>query len=352
MRTQFHIIAVEHGATDADTIARHLADAGLQCVVRQVKTEPDSTSAPQRHKSEDSRRDRQLRHRLATLEETVRIRTESLHEALAQLRKQTRLRQEAEIELGLARKLEAVGRLVPGIAHEINTPIQHISDSVHFLGSAFGGILSVIPSAEQSPYTNPAADLSFILAQARRAIERIAEGTQRVATIVRAMKEFAHPGSTEKAPVDLNRAIETTLVIARNEYKHVAKVQLQLREMPEIICNVGELSQVFLSLIVNSAHSLADAGRNAESGRIIIRTALVGNWAQLQFEDNGCGIPQEIIDRIYDPFFTTPEVGRGNGQGLAIVRSIVVVKHSGRLTVDSTLGMSTCFTLRLPVGGP
>jgi signal transduction histidine kinase len=293
-----------------------------------------------------------LRHRLATLEETVRIRTESLNEAVAQLQKQTRLRHAAEIELGLAQKLEAVGRLAAGIAHEINTPIQYISDSVHFLGTAFSEILSAIPSAGQPADTNPAADLPFLLAEVPSAIERIVEGTQRVATIVRAMKEFAHPDATEKAPADLNRAIETTLLIARNEYKYVATVQLHRGDLPEVICNIGELSQVLLNLIVNSAHALADAGRDAESGRIIVRTGLMDGWAQLQFEDNGCGIPQAIIDKIYDPFFTTKEVGRGSGQGLAIARAIVVDKHSGRISVDSTPGVGTTFTLRLPVGGP
>jgi signal transduction histidine kinase len=159
------------------------------------------------------------------------------------------------------------------------------------------------------------------------------------------------PDATEKAPADLNRAIETTLLIARNEYKYVATVQLHRGEIPEIVCNVGELSQVFLILIVNAAHALADAGRDVESGRIMIRTALVDGWAQLQIEDNGCGIPQAIIDKIFDPFFTTKEVGRGSGQGLAIARAIIVDKHSGRIGVDSTPGVGTCFTLRLPVGG-
>jgi signal transduction histidine kinase/CheY-like chemotaxis protein len=292
-----------------------------------------------------------LRRHLDTLEETVRIRTASLDQANEQLREQMRLRQAVEAELGLAQKLEAVGRLAAGIAHEINTPIQYISDSVHFLESAFDDMLTVIANAEQPQEMNPAPDLPFLMEEVPSAIERIIEGTQRVATIVRAMKDFAHPDATEKVPADLNRAIETTLLIARNEYKYVATVQLHRGEIPEIVCNVGELSQVFLILIVNAAHALADAGRDVESGRIMIRTALVDGWAQLQFEDNGCGIPQAIIDKIYDPFFTTKEVGRGSGQGLAIARAIIVDKHSGRIGVDSTPGVGTCFTLRLPVGG-
>jgi signal transduction histidine kinase len=301
---------------------------------------------------ESQQREQELRRHLAAVEETVRIRTVSLVQANEQLREQMRLRQAVEVELGLARKLEAVGRLASGIAHEINTPIQYISDSAHFLGSACDEMLSVIASAEQPMDTNLAPDLPFLLDEVPHAIERIMEGTERVATIVRAMKEFAHPDATEKVPADLNRAIETTLLIARSEYKYVATVQLHCGEIPAVVCNVGELSQAFLNLIVNSAHALADAGRDAETGRIIVRTALRDGRADLQFEDNGCGIAQEIIDKIYEPFFTTKEVGRGSGQGLAIARSIVVDKHAGRMSVASTPGVGTCFTLSLPVGGP
>jgi signal transduction histidine kinase len=299
---------------------------------------------------ESQQREQELRRHVAALEETVRRRTASLEQTNEQLCDQMRLRQAAEVELALAQKLEAVGRLAAGIAHEINTPIQYISDSAHFLGSACDQMLSVIASAEQPLDTNLDPDLPFLMEEVPHAIERIIEGTDRVAAIVRAMKEFAHPDAAEKVPADLNRAVETTLLIARSEYKYVATAQLHCGEIPQVICNLGELSQVFLNLIVNSAHALADAGRDAESGRIMVRTALVEGWAELQFEDNGCGIAQEIIDKIYEPFFTTKEVGRGSGQGLAIARSIVVDKHAGRMSVASTPGVGTCFTLRLPVG--
>jgi signal transduction histidine kinase len=294
----------------------------------------------------------ELRRHLAALEETLRLRTVSLEQANEQLREQMRLRQAVEVELAAARKLEAVGRLAAGIAHEINTPIQYINDSAHLLGSAFEEMLTVIADAEQPEDADAAPDLQFVIEEVPDAIERIIEGAQRVAAIVRAMKGFADPDATEKTPADLNRAIESTLLIASSEYKDVATVQLHCGEIPEVMCNVGELSQVFLNLIVNSAHALADAGRDAESGRISIRTALVEEeWVELQFEDNGCGISQEIIDKIYEPFFTTKDLGRGSGQGLAIARSIVVDKHSGLIGVASTPGVGTCFTLRLPVGG-
>jgi len=294
--------------------------------------------------------ERDLRKHLSSLEEAIQARTSSLEAINGQLREQIRLREAAEVELGLAQKLEAVGRLAAGIAHEINTPIQYIGDSVHFLGSAFNELLSVVAVDETTHTAEKVADIKFLREEIPRALERTGDGAQRVATIVRAMKEFSHPDASEKAASDLNRALETTLLIARNEYKYVATVDLQCGDMPEILCNVGELSQVFLNLVVNSAHALADAGRDKETGRITIKTGFVDGWAELRFEDNGCGIPQEIIDKIYDPFFTTKEVGRGSGQGLAIARSIVVDKHSGRINVASTPGIGTCFTLRLPVG--
>ena len=195
------------------------------------------------------------------------------------------------------------------------------------------------------------AILLFFATKFRAPSSGPSRGTERVATIVRAMKEFSHPDSSEKVVADVNRALQTTLMIARNEYKYLATVDLQCGELPELMCNVGELSQVFLNLIVNSAHALADAGRDTATGKITIKTRAVDKWAEFSFEDNGIGIPQDIINKIYDPFFTTKEVGRGTGQGLAIARSIVVDKHDGRIDVESTPGVGTCFTLRLPIHG-
>ena len=296
------------------------------------------------------RSEQELRKYLASLEETIQARTASLEAINEQLREQMRLRQAVEMELGLAQKLESVGRLAAGIAHEINTPIQYITDSVNFLQSAFDELLTVVASNEgEQKGSNQSDEIKFLREEVPRAIERTIEGTERVATIVRAMKEFSHPDASEKMVADVNRALQNTLMIARNEYKYVATVDFQCGDLPEVMCNVGELSQVFLNLIVNAAHALADAGRDTDSGRITIKTGVVEGWAEFTFEDNGCGIPQEIIDKIYDPFFTTKEVGRGTGQGLAIARSIVVDKHAGRISVQSTPGKGTCFTLRLPL---
>jgi len=169
-----------------------------------------------------------------------------------------------------------------------------------------------------------------------KAFERTFEGAERVANIVRAMKEFSHPDATEFSSADLNHALQTTLTVATNEYKYVAAVDTQFAELPPVICNVGELNQVFLNLIVNAAHAIHDAGKDSGNGGMIsIGTAVVGEHVEVTIADNGCGIPQENLDKIYDPFFTTKEVGRGTGQGLAITRSIVVDKHAGEVLASS-----------------
>jgi signal transduction histidine kinase len=292
-----------------------------------------------------------LREHLSSLEQVIQARTKSLEEANVSLREQMRLREVAEMELRLAQKLEAVGRLAAGIAHEINTPIQYISDSIYFLGTAFDEMLAFTkPSMAAEADPQSIADFKFLTEEIPRAISRTTEGAERVATIVRAMKEFAHPDGGEKTGADLNRALETTLLISRNEYKYVASAELIAGDIPEVVCNVGELGQVFLNLVVNSAHAIADAGHTPDTGRITLRTSREGDFVAIEFEDNGCGIPPDIVDKIYDPFFTTKEVGRGTGQGLAIARSIVVDKHEGQISVVSTPGQGARFTIRLPVG--
>jgi two-component system, NtrC family, sensor kinase len=184
-----------------------------------------------------------------------------------------------------------------------------------------------------------------------KAFARTLEGVERVAAIVRAMKEFAHPDAIEHSSADLNHALETTLTVAHNEYKYSAQIETRLGELPLVPCNVGEMNQVFLNLIVNAAHAIAEAGKTTDTGRITIATATVGNYVEISIEDNGRGIPQEHLEKIFDPFFTTKPVGKGTGQGLAIARSIITEKHGGRIDVHSVVGQGTRFVLRLPIGG-
>ena len=272
------------------------------------------------------------------------------------------------IELQLAQKLESVGRLAAGIAHEINTPIQYVGDGVYFLRSAyedFNHLLDGWRNAVDALGDHPAHsalrlevgeltakyDLEFLRAEIPRAFDRTADGVERVTNIVKAMKEFAHPDTNEQSPADLNHAIDTTLLVASNEYKYSAKVHTEFAELPEVVCNIGELNQVFLNLIVNAAHAIHDAGKDADGGEIKISTAVAGDSVVIRISDNGCGVPPENLPKLYDPFFTTKEVGRGTGQGLAISHSIIVDKHGGTIGVTSEVGTGTEFTLRLPIGG-
>jgi signal transduction histidine kinase len=184
-----------------------------------------------------------------------------------------------------------------------------------------------------------------------KAFTRTFDGVERVTNIVKAMKEFAHPDANEQNAVDLVHALQTTLLVASNEYKYVARVRTEFDELPQVVCNVGELNQVFLNLIVNAAHAIKDAGKDAETGEISIRATVEAADAVITVSDNGCGVPAENLSKLYDPFFTTKEVGRGTGQGLAISHSIVVDKHGGEIAVASELGVGTQFTVRLPIAG-
>jgi PAS domain S-box-containing protein len=266
-----------------------------------------------------------------------------------------------EVELRMAQKLESVGQLAAGIAHEINTPIQFVGDSLHFLRDSFEDLdrlISVYREACATIAGDPAlqarleeaeedVDLAYLQERVPAACVRTLEGVERVASIVRAMKEFAHP-QTEQAPADLDRALETTLTVARNEYKYLADVETHFGGLPHVTCNLSDLNQVFLNLIINAAHSIEDVG--GERGTIKIRTALEDDTAVVSVSDSGAGIPEEIRTRIFDPFFTTKAVGRGSGQGLAIARA-VVDKHHGAISAESTIGEGTTFTIRLPLAG-
>jgi len=277
-------------------------------------------------------------------------------------------RKNLEVSLRQAQKLEAVGQLAAGIAHEINTPVQFVSDSVHFVRDGVADVIDLLAryralreqaaahfpeSAAELADAEEAADVQYMAEQLPKALERALDGLQRVATIVRGMKAFAHPDQKDKAPADLNNAIQTTLTIARNEYKYVAEVETDFGVLPPVVCHVGELNQVFLNVIVNAAHAIGDAVRGTEAkGRIHIKTWHDGGSAFVAIGDTGGGIPEAIRHRIFDPFFTTKEVGRGTGQGLAIARSVVVEKHQGELTFETQVGLGTTFLIRLPIEPP
>jgi signal transduction histidine kinase len=275
-----------------------------------------------------------------------------------------------ENELAQAQKLESVGRLAAGVAHEINTPVQFVSDSVSFVREAMDDLSEIVDkyrelrtatqsgvdvaaAAKAAAEAEDDADLDYILENAPVALDRARDGLGRVAAIVRSMKEFAHPDRKEMAQADLNQAIQSTLVIASNEYKYVADVDIALGDVPLVNCYAGEINQVVLNLIVNAAHAIGDVVRGTDKkGRIRVATRVLDDQVEISIGDTGKGIPVEVRSRIFDPFFTTKEVGKGTGQGLAIARSVVVDKHGGTLHFETEVGQGTTFYIRLPIAGP
>jgi len=270
-----------------------------------------------------------------------------------------------ETQLMQAQKLESIGQLAAGIAHEINTPTQYVSDNVRFLQDAFLDLLRAWNSLERLVLESGGGsdakdrlleireefDLDYLFDQIPFAVSQSLDGLQRVATIVRAMKEFSHPNSTEKTAVDLNRALESTINISRNEWKYVAELEADLDpSLPVVHCFAGELNQVFLNLIVNAAHAIADVvGGTDRKGRITVATRNMGDgWVEVSVSDTGCGIPDSIRDKVFDPFFTTKPVGKGTGQGLSIAYN-VVAKHGGRIFFESEVGRGTTFRVQIPV---
>ena len=294
-------------------------------------------------------------------------------------------------ELTAAQKLESVGRLAAGVAHEINTPVQFVSDNVQFVSKSMAdisgvihayrllqqavqsmgamqlvrdagddpsmdtaqSIAAVVAAARVAGDAERATDLDYLLQQAPLALDSSIEGLGRIATIVRSMKEFAHPDNAQKAFADLNQAIRSTLVVARNEYKYVADADVQFADLPPVLCHLGEVNQVVLNLLVNASHAIADVVKGTNNlGTLTVRTHLDGDEVEISIADTGTGIPKEARDRIFDPFFTTKEVGKGTGQGLALAHSVIVKRHGGTLRFETECGKGSTFFIRLPIGAP
>ncbi len=278
-------------------------------------------------------------------------------------------KRDLEEQLRQAQKLEAIGQLAAGIAHEINTPTQYVGDNTNFLKESWTSIAPLLSAAQQlrlavSHGTVPpatleqfdscrdAADLEYLQQEIPRAIDQSLEGIQRVTKIVRAMKEFSHPGNGEKREVDINKAIETTFTVARNEWKYVAEVETHLTvDLPLVPCHSGEFNQVILNLVINAAHALAKGhgdGTHAK-GKITVSTERDGAGVKISLHDNGTGIPEGIRSRVFDPFFTTKPVGQGTGQGLALAHNTIVRRHGGKIWFDTEVGKGTTFFIWLPL---
>ncbi len=296
---------------------------------------------------------------------------QSLAETIEEHELRLREQEAAQGQLVQAQKLESIGQLAAGIAHEINTPTQFIGDNLRFLQDAFAELMLPLAASRgadcggqdagsggqgdsASPFPCP-EDVEYLVEEIPKAIAQSLEGVERVANIVRAMKEFSHPGTDEMQPVDLNKALECTLTVCRNEWKYVADAAMDFDpHLPPVHCLPGECNQVFLNLIINAAHAIADkqGAGPTQKGTITVSTRADGDWIEVRVSDTGTGIAEEHRSKVFDPFFTTKEVGRGTGQGLAIARSVIVGKHGGGLSFDTETGRGTTFIVRLPRPGP
>jgi signal transduction histidine kinase/DNA-binding response OmpR family regulator len=274
-------------------------------------------------------------------------------------------------QLVQSQKLESIGQLAAGIAHEINTPTQYVGDNIRFLHETFGSLekvhilysrlLDCLRSGNAADdlmadieATMSEADLDYIRDEIPIAINQSLEGINRISNIVRSMKEFSHPGSDHKTGIDINRAIENTIAVARNEWKYVSDVFTDFdSSLPPVHCLPGEFNQVILNMIVNSAHAISEklGGGSVRKGTVRVSTRMMGELVEIRISDNGNGIREDIKSKIFDPFFTTKDVGKGTGQGLAIAHSVIVKKHGGAIDFESKPGEGTTFVITLPIRG-
>ncbi|MDA7756883.1 ATP-binding protein [Opitutales bacterium] len=293
---------------------------------------------------------RRLQGLIIGLESTVKKRTSALVKKTDELKLEITQRKELETQLVHAQKMEAVGQLASGIAHEINSPSQFANDNILFLKEAVEGFISKLTGSESAPDDK---ELSFLKENAPDAVQQAQEGISRITTIVKSMKNFAYrDAESAKKPNDLNQAIKSTIVVATNEWKYHADVVTNLDETLQMVpCNVGEINQVVLNLVVNGAHAIRDRFESKGKGEITITTKHYpsDDCVVISITDNGGGIPLKVQERIFEPFFTTKEVGVGTGQGLAIAHSVIVKSHNGQIWFQSVEGEGTTFYIKLPM---
>ncbi|WP_068458136.1 MULTISPECIES: MHYT domain-containing protein [unclassified Oleiphilus] len=274
-----------------------------------------------------------------------------------------------EQQLRQAQKLESIGQLAAGIAHEINTPIQYVSDNMSFMKKASGHVLQAVEmyrqivsgccdenskqQVEDLEKMLKKAKFSFITQEIPKSIDQSLEGLGRVSTIVRAMKSFSHASEGNFSAADVKEALESTTTICRNEWKYLAHLKLDIEpDIPPVQLILDEFNQVILNLVVNAAHAIEDrlkAEQSSDLGQIDVIAKIEAEFLRIDVRDNGCGIPKEIQERVFEPFFTTKAVGKGTGQGLNIAYSVIVEKHKGRLELESTMGEGSCFSVFVPL---
>jgi PAS domain S-box-containing protein len=360
------------GLAEIEVVGKTIKDCGVKWVQEQTFTEIDSwTTRRYPHKAANLCFEKQGETRfLGVTIDQLRLANNRAGGLLITGTDITR-RLLLEGQLRQAQKLEAIGQLAAGIAHEINTPTQYVGDNAAFIKESWTGLDELLRTVrsvtEETKNGKPLsaetaaqlergvekADLDYLLDEVPRSLNQTLDGVRRVAKIVQAMKEFSHPGGDEKAPIDINHAIETMLTVARNEWKYVAEVETEFdRSLPLVPCLAGEFNQVILNLVTNASHAISDKRGNGGPmlGKITIRTRREDEWAEVQIEDTGCGVPERNRLRIFELFFTTKEAGRGTGQGLALAHTMIVKKHGGQIWFQSEEGKGTTFFVRLPLG--
>ena len=267
-----------------------------------------------------------------------------------------RIREELAEQLRKSQKMESLGTMAGGIAHELNTPIQFVTDNTKFLSDALedlnGAITALSAGRDKNSLheINEKFQIEYLQEEIPTSISQSLLGLMRISEIVMAVKRFSHPDGKELEYNDVNALIETTITICKNSWKYVADMELHLdKTLPPVLSSAGELSQVFLNLIVNAAHAIEDKADGAEKQTISISTQRTSQGFEIRVSDTGAGIQPQIKDKIFDLFFTTKAPGRGTGQGLALVHSIVTKTHSGSISVDSAVGRGTTFIVTLPM---
>ncbi|MGD0958995.1 MAG: ATP-binding protein [Methylomonas sp.] len=275
-----------------------------------------------------------------------------------QIQERTRTIEEANRNLLQSEKLAAVGQLAAGIAHEINTPAQYVGDNISAIRDFYASLMHLLEFYRQHlrqlanedllaemEKLEQNEDLEFILQDAPAAISQSQQGMTQITRIVHAMKGFSHVSASSAMRVNINLALENTLIVTQNSYKYHTDVSKQFAELPLVECYAGELNQVFLNIIVNAAHAIEDSRKGR--GMITVTTLSTPKGVEIRIGDSGNGIPEEIRDRIFDPFFTTKEVGRGSGQGLNIAYRIITQQHGGKLRFETEIGVGTTFIISL-----
>ena len=276
-----------------------------------------------------------------------------------------------QLQLAQSQKMESIGQLAAGIAHEINTPTQYVGDNAKFIQESFDDIMNMLDKYATLLEANKKntvsddliteidsfikdLDMAYLTTELPRAIRQSIEGVEQVSGIVQAMKDFAHPAVEGKASIDINKAIESTIIVVGNKWKYAAKIETYYgTNLPSISGWPAELNQVILNLIVNAADAIKkvtnDSSETKSKGIITIETRRDKNWVEIRISDTGYGISQDIQDKVFNPFFTTKDTGKGSGQGLSIAHAIVVKKHNGTITFETEKNNGTTFIVRLPV---